>query len=146
MVTFKIAGDCVAKQRPRMVNGHVFTPKQTKVYEAKVRDSLVAETRRKVFPIYEEGVPLQVNIVIVRGVPKSYTKSKREKCLKNEIRPTGKSDLDNYVKSILDGMNGYAFADDSAVCRIKAEKRYGEESYTLVQIFEIGEDTDGGEK
>jgi Holliday junction resolvase RusA-like endonuclease len=46
--------------------------------------------------------------------------------LAGEIKPTGRPDLDNVIKSILDALNGVAYSDDSAVISVTAEKRYAE--------------------
>jgi Holliday junction resolvase RusA-like endonuclease len=40
---------------------------------------------------------------------------------------TSRPDLDNIVKSILDGLNGVIFEDDAVVAEIVASKKYGEE-------------------
>ena len=45
--------------------------------------------------------------------------------LKNEIKFTKKPDCDNIIKPVLDGLNNVAYHDDSQICRLIAEERYG---------------------
>ena len=42
-----------------------------------------------------------------------------------ELLPAKKPDLDNYCKSILDGINGVVVRDDAQVCALNAVKAYG---------------------
>lgn len=36
-ISFKVSGQPQGKARPRFVNGHIYTPKCTKIYEADVK-------------------------------------------------------------------------------------------------------------
>ena len=110
-----------SKQRPRhLKNGHTYTPRETKEYEEEVAWNYKAQTDGYVF----QG-PVSVTMLFTFIKPKSV---KRE-------YPTVKPDLDNTIKSVLDGLNGCAYRDDSQVCRIFAEKQYGsrEKVYVLIQ-------------
>ena len=69
-------------------------------------------------------------------VPKSYSKKKRIDALEGKIRPT-KADIDNYIKSVLDGLNGKAFKDDRYIYAILAEKEYSEEACIEVSIENV---------
>ena len=69
-------------------------------------------------------------------VPKSYSKKKRIEALEGKIRPT-KADIDNYIKSVLDGLNGRAFKDDRYVYAVLAEKEYAEEASIEVSIESV---------
>lgn len=67
MIIF-VPGDPVGKQRPRMANGHVYTPKKTKEYE----DKIAWEFKRK-YPRqipFKKGVPLEITIRVWVAVPK----------------------------------------------------------------------------
>ncbi len=96
MVTMTIPGRPVPKQRPRVGrNGNIYTPKKCRDYEKEV-----ARLAREVFKKpYEGPVSLQVRVYLA----------------------TPGGDLDNYVKSISDGLNGVAWRDDSQVTSIKAK-------------------------
>ncbi len=83
MVAFVIPGHPVPKQRPREDrNGKIYTPKKTRDYE-----EIVGWAGRQVFKNpYDGPVSLQVKVYLTG--------------------PRG--DLDNYVKSIQDGLNNIA--------------------------------------
>uniref|UniRef100_A0A6M3IY95 Putative endodeoxyribonuclease n=1 Tax=viral metagenome TaxID=1070528 RepID=A0A6M3IY95_9ZZZZ len=38
--------------------------------------------------------------------------------------PITKPDLDNYIKTLLDALNGYAFRDDAQVTSLEVKKRF----------------------
>ncbi|KAF1084944.1 Endodeoxyribonuclease RusA [Sporotomaculum syntrophicum] len=95
MVAFVIPGRPVPKQRPRLgKQGQIYTPKETKAYE-----QTVGRAGRQVFKKpYNGPVSLQVKVYLTA--------------------PRG--DLDNYIKSIQDGLNQVAWRDDRQVIRLKA--------------------------
>lgn len=132
MNQFIIHGKCVAKQRPRKaLNGHIYTPKQTQDYEGLVGWSYLSlhhSNRKK----YGMEVPLKVSIEIVSKLPKKF-ESKKDK---SRLFPTNK-DLDNQIKTILDGLNKVAYYDDSQVVEIVARKKYGADDYVQVSIEEV---------
>lgn len=97
-MTFTVPGRPVPKQRPRVdARGRVYIPRRTREYEA-----LVASCARAagVRPI--EG-PVRLKAVFYFAA-----------------HPPG--DLDNYIKSLADGLNGIAWRDDRQVVRLEAEK------------------------
>ncbi|MDO7787891.1 RusA family crossover junction endodeoxyribonuclease [Desulforamulus aquiferis] len=95
-VSFTVPGRPVPKQRPRMGKGGiVYTPKNCREYEGKVAKTAHTIFRRP----YAGPVALEVNLFLAS-------------------RP---GDLDNYVKSISDGLNGIAYLDDRQVVELKAK-------------------------
>ena len=52
------------------------------------------------------------------------------------IRPT-KSDIDNYIKSVLDSLNTAAYTDDRYVYKVSAIKKYDTEDYIEINIKEM---------
>lgn len=127
-VKFVIPGPCVAKARPRFSNktGRVYTPNNTHKYEKLVKECY----DNKYF--FDDDF-IEINITIKVEVPKSYGKQKREDALNGKIYPT-KGDLDNFVKTITDGLNGTAFKDDRYIFGINAKKIFAEEAETIVEI------------
>ena len=127
-VVFTIPGPAQAKQRPRVNRntGRIYTPGATHKYEKLVKESYGDN------PCFEDQF-ISINILFKFEVPKSYSKKKRAEALAGNLRPT-KADIDNYIKSVLDGLNKVAFLDDRYICSIAAEKIFAEESETIVEI------------
>ena len=122
-----IPGPCVAKARPRLSkNGCVYTPAKIKAYESKVAGYYGSG-------YYFKDEFISVNILFKFEVPKSWSKKKKSEALKGNIRPT-RADTDNYVKSILDGLNKVSWEDDRYIFRIEAEKVYSDRAETVVEI------------
>ena len=127
-ITFVIPGPAKAKGRPRMniKTGRIYTPGDTHKYEKLVRESYGDN------PCFKDQF-ISIKILFKFEVPKSYSKKKRDEALAGNLRPT-KGDIDNYIKSVLDGLNKVAFLDDRYICNITAEKIFAEESKTIVEI------------
>ena len=68
---------------------------------------------------------VQVDIIAVYQVPKSWAKALQASARRGDIMPT-RPDIDNVIKICLDGMNEAAYLDDQQVHMISAEKRYGD--------------------
>ena len=63
-------------------------------------------------------------------------KKKEAEMLSNNISPTKKPDIDNIVKIVLDGMNKFAFKDDTQVIKLEVEKKYTEKPRMYIKIEE----------
>ena len=130
-VYFIVPGPAKAKERPRMGrNGRIYTPDSTHKYEKLVRER------------YGDNKSFEKKFIIMKiifwfEIPKSYSKEKRQDCAEGFIRPS-RGDIDNYIKSILDGLNKVAYEDDKYIYKIEAEKRYTEyEARTEITIEEL---------
>ena len=144
MIRFVVDGPAVPKQRPRIHGRMAYTPKKTRDYEERVRKSfcfsyygLGIEYARCLGAVYSEGVPVRVQVEITQQIPKSWSNSKTIKAERGEIVPTTRNgDLDNICKSILDALNGYAYADDAQVTTLIASKKYGVCPFVTVSFEE----------
>ena len=123
-----IPGDPVGKQRPRVANGHAYTPEKTKAYESKVAWAWKQARGSKL-----EG-PVLMRIVWHYPIPKRAAEANRAAMLKSEIMPTTRPDLDNVCKSIMDALNGVAYGDDSQIVSLTAIRRYAEEPGVFVEV------------
>lgn len=129
-VRFIIPGEPIAKERPRLgKNGKVYTPRKTHNFETTC--SLAYGNRPRL-----EGEKLRVEILFNFKVPKSYSKKQRNKALTDKIGPT-KKDIDNCIKSVLDGLNGIAWKDDRYIHEVIAKKQFAEKSEIIVEITEL---------
>ena len=116
-VSFEISCQIVAKARPRLGRGgKVYTPKKTVEYE-----TMIAADASKRFNQPFAG-PVAVAIEFYFEIAKSHSKKKRLSMIGQPH--TQKPDVDNIVKSILDGLNGVAYTDDSLVFAISANKTW----------------------
>ncbi len=129
-VIITVPGDPVPKARPRVDHHRAHTPKRTKAFETHVRAAYLEqiETRSIDGPVFAD-------IRFYFSIPKSWKKEKRLKAQQGLIKPTGRNigDIDNLVKAVLDGLNGYAYEDDSSVVTVTARKLYSEEPKTVIQ-------------
>lgn len=135
---FKIPGKPIAKSRPRLGrNGHVYTPKPTRIAEALVKFYGLTIIKR---PLEE---PLSMRIRFGMPIPKSYSKKQRKMITDGQLHHCKTPDIDNLAKLVLDGLNGVAYVDDKQIISLTAEKFYAEIPGTTVQISEWSADNDG---
>jgi Holliday junction resolvase RusA-like endonuclease len=135
-VTVTVDGEPVPKGRARVgKHGTVFTPKRTRAFEAVVRQLAALEMRGRQ-PL--QG-PLRVDLLVQIAIPSSWPMTRRLAALAGELLPTGRPDLDNFLKSV-DALNGIVFGDDAQVVEVCARKRYGLPTLVVVVAdFDIGE-------
>lgn len=128
-----IEGEPVAQGRPRFstINGHarVYDPAKSRNYKKMVRS--VAE-RHVSKPIDE---PLKLVIDVYKGIPKSFSKKKRSEAIEGNLRPITKPDIDNYIKGILDGLNGVVWVDDNRIVSLTVNKFYSEQPRVEVEVI-----------
>jgi len=133
-IMFTVYGEPVAKGRPRFSTRGKFpvayTPEKTKAYEFEVgMMALAAMGGTK--PL--EGA-LEAFIYITYAVPESYSKKRLEACLSGLEKHTKKPDLDNVIKSVIDGMDKIVFDNDSQITSIHSTKVYGEVAKAEVMV------------
>jgi Holliday junction resolvase RusA-like endonuclease len=115
MIRFFVPGEPVAQGRPRMttVCGHptAYDPAKSRDYKQMAR--VFAQEAVQGKPLLDEAVALKV--VVLRSIPRSFSKKKQKACQNGAICPTSKPDLDNFLKAIKDAMTGVVWRDDSLV-------------------------------
>lgn len=110
-----VPGRPVVKKRPRLGrNNNIYTPRKTKEYE-----ELVGWKAREVIK-----EPLKGNVAVYITI---YGGSRIQ------------GDLDNYAKSILDGMNGVAYIDDKQISYLTIQRLKGEQEMVEIEIEELKE-------
>jgi Holliday junction resolvase RusA-like endonuclease len=131
----------VPKERPRVVKDPAtdktfgFTPSRTKhftVEVSRVVDHVFAGRK----PI--EG-PVSLTMTFVMQVPKSWPKWKREAALEGLIVPTGRPDMDNLEKALLDAFNEKLIIDDAYVIERHARKIYGKMPQISATVNQTGQ-------
>ena len=99
-----------AKGRPRAGKYGMYTDKATREYEQAIKEAYLASEG----PLFEGPVTLSVTFNKDK-ILLTISEVKAESSLRG--------DLDNYIKSIMDGLNGVAYKDDGQVLNIKGHKR-----------------------
>lgn len=136
-IMFTVYGEPVAKGRPRFSTRGKFpvayTPEKTKTYESEV--GMMAKVAMGASKALEG--PLEAFIYVTFPVPLSYTKKRTEACLKGFEQHTKKPDLDNVVKSVIDGMDKIVFDNDSQITSIHATKVYGDIAKVEVLVRQV---------
>jgi len=123
----------VAKGRPRLGRGgRVFTPRKTHEAERQIAD--VAREVMSGRP--PTAVPLMMLVECVFPIPKSYTKKMREEIERGERIPST-VDADNAVKLAGDALNGIVYEDDSQVCLLVGQKRYGQQAQLWIRCASL---------
>ena len=123
MINFIIYGNPIPKGRPRFFRKGNFmgtyTDKKTKKGEYDFKSQAV-----KYRPENPLTGALDIRIYVYVKIPKSFSRKKHNHAEIGIIRPTKRPDLDNYVKLVLDSMNGIFFIDDSQIVIMGCSKEY----------------------
>lgn len=130
----------VQQKRPRVTTicgrPRVYDKKEVKEFKKELAD--LAKTYMEMNSIEKfEEKPLKVVVEFGRPVQKSISAKERERRLSGEVLPTVKPDLDNYIKSALDALNGVAWDDDRFIVNIHAKKVYAENGYIKIKVVEV---------
>lgn len=143
-----IPGEPRPKGRPRAWGTpggrpRIYTPEATQNYERLVKSTAIIDMQRRGWETFRASVPLKVRIDFFLQVPMSKPFKWREKALGKMVRPTKRPDLDNLEKSILDGLNGTAWSDDSQIVEIVSCKWWAMEPGARIVVERA--ETDGTE-
>ncbi len=135
-ISFFIPGEPVAQGRHRLttINGHARMHDAPKSAAYKNLVSMVASQKMADKDLMNDSV--SVIITVQKSIPQSWSKKKQAKAIEGTVRPTGRPDIDNYIKSVFDGLNGVVFKDDSQVTFVGAYKQYSTTPGVSVVIFD----------
>ncbi|MQB94444.1 RusA family crossover junction endodeoxyribonuclease [Lactobacillus reuteri] len=135
-LTFDI--EPVEQARPRatrMGRGiRLYDPKKVSVYKKQL--AMMCKFQYKDQPLSGQ---LTVNLKFYRHVQSSVSKKERKLRLIGAHRPTVKPDVDNYIKSTLDGLNGLLWEDDNQIAKIVAEKYYSDHPRVEIEVQGVKE-------
>lgn len=98
-----VEGNPIPKGRPRVVDGHAYTPQATRDYETRVRSAAILEWMGE--PM--KG-PLSIKLLFYRA-------NKR------------RADLDNLMKAVVDALQGVVLVDDNQIVTALIHKRVDRE-------------------
>jgi len=132
MVSFTVHIAPVAKARPRVSMRHgrafAYTPKKSADYERLIAEQCPKEPM--------DG-PLALNLQFGIPIPASWSKQKKADALYGVIRPTSRPDIDNYIKAVMDAVNGLAYHDDAQVVSLFAKLVYSESPHVRFEAVRI---------
>jgi Holliday junction resolvase RusA-like endonuclease len=134
-ITVTIDGRAIAKGRARFTRiGFAYTPAKTRRYEAHGR--LAAQLAMGDRPPLTG--PVHLTALVELPIPTSWSKRRTAAAIVGEIRPTSRPDVDNYLKSAMDAINGIVIADDSLIVEVTAEKKFGVDPKLVLLITPLG--------
>lgn len=135
-IGFQIHGAPVQKERPRFRRyGRKvisYTPTKTKRYEEAVRSAFSSFADS--VPCEDEDVAVGMELIFFMPIPEKLPKYRLKQIEEQSFRPLHKPDIDNLIKSVLDGLNGAAYHDDRQIISVSAEKYYSDNPMTQVII------------
>lgn len=114
MINIWFEGKPVPASRPRVTRKGTYNEPKYTAYKKAL--GLVAKSKIKK-PLENE---VSIKIDFFYEIPKSWTKKKKTEAKWHKSKP----DIDNLIKSVLDGLNGIAYKDDGQVVQIMAKKQY----------------------
>ena len=133
-ITISLQGAPQGKGRARAFvrGGHVghYTPEKTRTYEGMIRTAAMQELGAR--PPLDE--PVEFVLRAVFPVPASWSERKRQQAITGDIKPGKKPDLDNIAKAWNDALNGVVYRDDSLICRMTLDKRYGPQPLVVCTV------------
>lgn len=122
MYTLEIDVRPFPKERPRLSRGRiVYTPHKTRNFE----NQIAYEWKKKYKGLILKGA-VKLDLVFVFKKAKSCKKTFH----------TQRPDIDNLLKSILDGLNKVAFVDDCQVVELNSKKLFASTDAVLISITE----------
>ncbi|MEK1398602.1 RusA family crossover junction endodeoxyribonuclease [Limosilactobacillus fermentum] len=126
----------VEQARPRAVRFgtgvRMYDPKKVAVYKKQLGYLSRHEMQERGLKPFDGE--LEVRFEFYRQVQSSLSKKERARRLSGVHRPTVKPDLDNYIKSTSDALNGILWADDNLIISLEAKKYYAEQPHLMVEI------------
>lgn len=118
-----IPGEIRGKGRPRfsMVGGkpRAFTDEKTKDEELRIRAIAVG-----LHGLPRVECPVKLAVYVGVTIPSSWSEKKKTKAALGEIVPAKKPDIDNYLKLVMDALNGVIWVDDAQVIQVFIAKFY----------------------
>lgn len=128
----------VEQARPRATRFgkgiRLYDPKKVTVFKRQLgRLARQAMQERCLKPFDGE---LTVRFEFHRQVQSSVSAKERSRRISGAHRPIVKPDLDNYIKSTSDALNGIIWTDDNCIVGLAAEKYYTDKPHLVVEVDE----------
>ena len=125
----------VPASRPRVARWSTYYPKKYTKFKKDMK-ALTSELNQT-----PSDKLVCVGLEFMIEIPKSWSKKKRNNY--DNTYCSNNADIDNYIKAILDSLNGVFFIDDKQVVEVFARKMYSKEPHILFKQMEIIENDEG---
>lgn len=143
MVKFEFDVDPVEQARPRAVRFgtgvRMYDPKKVAVYKKQL--GYLARQAMQERGLETFDGELTIRFEFYRKVQSSVSAKERSRRLSGAHRPIVKPDLDNYIKSTSDALNGILLVDDNLIISLEAKKFYAEQPHLTVEIRRAGNES-----
>jgi len=81
--------------------------------------------------------PIEMHLTFYMPIPKHTPKRQKNSMIANVLKHYKRPDVDNLAYIVTNAMKGLIYDDDSQICRLILEKKYGEDPKTVVKILEV---------
>lgn len=128
------------QERPRATGRgrfiRVYDPPKTAKFKRELKQLAVDKMQGK--DKFDSAI--SVTIRFFRKVQKSISKKEHARRTKGHVRPIIKPDLDNYIKSTLDALNGVIWTDDATIVELNTSKWYADDPKIEIEVKELKND------
>ncbi len=134
-VVVEMPGEPRGKGRARFsrASGVAYTPQPTRNFEAQLKYMAQIAMQGGAFL---DG-PLKVEVLAAFTIPQSWSAKKKAAAMRGDIRPTGKPDGDNILKSAGDALNAVVWRDDAQIVDARIVKRYSDRPRLRIEVEQI---------
>lgn len=136
MIKITIPIEPVEQARPRVTrigaSIRVYDPPKVGRYKR-----AIAKQARLLYDGEPLDGPLKVHLKFYRHIQKSVSKKEHALRASGAHRPTVKPDVDNYVKSTLDGLTGVLWVDDNLIVSETSDKFYSDHPRVEVEVKKL---------
>lgn len=132
-LNFVVEGEPIPKARPRITRNGSYTPPKTKAYQKRLAQ--VGKLAMRGDPV---TTALVVTVEACLPIPQSWAARQRQHACAGVKMPDGgkTGDADNYLKSVMDGLNGIVWRDDSQIVQATVTKRYSARPLMRIMVEE----------
>lgn len=101
---------------------HEYDPAPVKKFKKQLNALATKQMADKGIKPFDDAI--EVNMTVYRPIQKSVSKIERMRRHLGVVLPNVKPDIDNYIKSIWDALNGAIWSDDSKITDTAVKERY----------------------
>lgn len=125
------------QERPRATGRgrfiRVYDPPKTAKFKRELKQLAVDKMQGK--DKFDSAI--SVTIRFFRKVQKSISRKEHARRTQGHVRPIVKPDLDNYIKSTLDALNGVIWTDDATIVELNTSKWYADDPRIEIEVVEV---------